>query len=387
MQRQNFDIASWFAGYLAGNLTPEQQQELEKWCAASAEHQALFNKVCCTENIRKLSGMAARYNQQERWRYIEKKINREKRIRWYKWAAVFVVPLAVAWGLLEISGREEVPEPVFSEAGAPGGAKAVLHMADGMAVDLGDSKSFSLQEKDGTQIRKDSACLSYRPDTSSGGPETAVYNRLDIPRGGEYALKLSDGTVVHLNALSSLRFPVAFQGGYREVELTGEAYFQVARDTSRPFIVRTGEAQVRVLGTVFNVSAFPEDRMIKTTLESGSVEIQVADLEPVRLQPCQQAVFVPGDRQIEVREVDVAAETAWKNGMFDIRNWPLVKIMDYLSRWYEIEVFYRDESVKEIKFGCYVNRYSGIQPILELFEQTGKIRAELKGKTVVFSTK
>lgn len=387
MQQQDFDIASWFAGYLAGNLTSEQHKALEEWCATSADNQALFDKVCCGGNIRRLSTMADRYHRQERWWRIEEKINRKKKIRWYKWVAVFVVPLAIAWGLLEIPGREKEPEPVLSEAGAPGGAKAVLHMADGAVVDLADCAGFSLKEKDGTQIRKDSACLSYRRDTLSGEPVAVVYNRLDIPRGGEYALKLSDGTVVYLNALSSLRFPVAFQGECREVELIGEAYFQVAKDTARPFVVRVGEAQVRVLGTAFNVSAYPDDRMVKTTLESGSVEMKVADLEPVRLHPCQQAVFVSGNRRIDVQQVDVAAETAWKNGMFDIRNWPLVKIMDYLARWYEIEVFYRDESVKEIKFGCYVNRYSEIQPILELFEQTGKIRAELKGKTVVFSTK
>ena len=387
MLQQDFDIASWFAGYLAGNLTLEQQKALEEWCAASADHRALFEKVCCHENIRRLNEMAARYHRQKGWRCIEKKINRERRIRWYRWVAVLIFPLAVAWGLLEIPDKEKRQESVFSETGMPGGAKAVLYMADGAVVDLNDSGDFSLQEKDGTQIRKDSACLSYRRDTVSGIPAASVFNRIDIPRGGEYALKLSDGTGVHLNALSSLRFPVTFQGDRREVELTGEAYLQVAKDSARPFIVRVGEAYIRVLGTAFNISAYPDDRIIKTTLESGSVKMGVSDLEPVCLQPCQQAVFIPGNRRIDVQSVNVAAEIAWKNGMFDIRNWPLAKIMDYLARWYEIEVFYQDESVKEIKFGCYVNRYSKIQPILELFEKTGKIRAELKGKTVVFSTK
>ena len=176
-----------------------------------------------------------------------------------------------------------------------------------------------------------------------------------------------------------------FVGNIREVELSGEAYFEVKEDASRPFVIRTGDLRIRVLGTEFNVRAYGGEKMVSTTLVEGRVELSARRGKPVVLHPGEQGGFSREAGDIEVKKVNVASCIAWKNGMFDIRDCELEEIMEYLSRWYDIHVFYRQESLKKIRFGCYITRYSDIRPILELLEKTGKIRAQLNGNTVVFS--
>lgn len=393
MQNQDFDIAKLFAGFLAGSLTEKQQQQLDVWKAAAPENQALFEKVCQGGNIRELHRMASRYRREVAWEKVEKNFYREKPFRlqyWLGWAAVLLLPLCIGYFLLHKSLLQDKEETLTTvSVVTPGSSKAILTMADGSVVNLKEVKSFQLEEKDGTLIAKDSACLSYKTDVQQVGENyEPVYNKVDIPRGGEYSLILSDGTIVYLNAMSSLRYPVNFVGDIREVELTGEAYFQVKKDPAKPFIVKTKDLRVQVLGTEFNVSAYPEDKTVKTTLVEGSVRVNTGlESEPVVLKPSQQAKFCKSSGKMSVKEVDVSMFIAWKNGMFDIRDWHLEDIMTYLARWYDIDVFYQNEELKKMKFGCYITRYSEIQPILELLEKTGKIRASLKGKTIVFTSK
>lgn len=333
--------------------------------------------------------MAGRYHREDAWRKLEKELRAQKGVtlrRWRLWAAVLVLPLCLSYFLLHRMGGE--PEQAETVAvGQPGVPKAVLTLADGSVVELKGDDEFELKELDGTRINKDSAMLAYvqGSDSPVGGAQP-VYNRVDIPRGGEYSLILSDGTVVYLNAMSSLRFPVSFGGDTREVELTGEAWFQVAKDTAHPFIVRTGEIRVQVLGTQFNISSYPEDAAVRTTLVEGSVRVSEGrGHESVVIRPSQQAVFCKSSGVLEVEEVDVSPFIAWKNGKFDFRDWRLEDIMVYLSRWYKIDVFYQREELKDMRFGCHINRYSEIGPILEFLESTGRVKATLKGNTVVLS--
>lgn len=389
MEREDFDIAKLFAGYLAGNLTAEQQSELDGWLEASEDNRRLFERVCRGETVAELNRMAGRYHREDAWRKLEKELRAQKGVtlrRWRLWAAVLVLPLCLSYFLLHRMGGE--PEQAETVAvGQPGVPKAVLTLADGSVVELKGDDEFELKELDGTRINKDSAMLAYVQGSDSPvGSAQPVYNRVDIPRGGEYSLILSDGTVVYLNAMSSLRFPVSFGGDTREVELTGEAWFQVAKDTAHPFIVRTGEIRVQVLGTQFNISSYPEDAAVRTTLVEGSVRVSEGrGHESVVIRPSQQAVFCKSSGVLEVEEVDVSPFIAWKNGKFDFRDWRLEDIMVYLSRWYKIDVFYQREELKDMRFGCHINRYSEIGPILEFLESTGRVKATLKGNTVVLS--
>lgn len=390
MQEQDFEIAGWFAGHLANNLTEEQRCRLEAWLSESEENRRLFSRICTEGRFREWEQMAAAYDKQQGWQKVSAALPaapkyRQQRLWLGRTAAALLIAGVTCLWLFHKGAQPEVLPVRQAIAGQPGSTRAVLTLADGSRVELEETAAFQLQEKDGTCIEKDSAALSYKAATGEKSAAEIVYNKVATPRGGEYALVLSDGTEVFLNAMSELRFPVNFGAETREVELCGEAYFDVRKEEKRPFVIKTGNLRIRVLGTQFNVCAYRTDCVVKTTLVEGCVELASKAGETVVLHPNQQAVFAKQDGAIEVKEVDVAAHIAWKNGMFDIRDCRLEDIMDYLSRWYNVHVFYQKEALKNIRFGCYITRYSEIGQILELLEKTGKIRAQLKGNTVVFS--
>ena len=209
-----------------------------------------------------------------------------------------------------------------------------------------------------------------------------VYNKVEIPRGGEYALVLSDGTKVHLNSMSSLRFPVAFTTGKREVELQGEAYFEVSK-TGQPFIVNANGMQVEVLGTTFNISAYPDEEY-QTTLVNGSVKVSAEKGESLILKPSQQATIALGSNSIQVRTVDTSFYTSWVKGKINFKDQRLEDIMKTLSRWYDMNVVYENEKLKNIRFGCNLNRYEEITPFVKLLEKTEEVHVKIEGNTITF---
>ena len=191
--------------------------------------------------------------------------------------------------------------------------------------------------------------------------EKLVYHELVIPRGGEFSLTLSDGTEVYMNADSKLRFPTKFGKNERVVELEGEAYFQVARNEKSPFIVKSSCMAIKVLGTEFNVSAYSEDSVIQTTLVRGSVEVSSErGGQSVVLHPGEQSVLNRQDYSLSVCTVDVSYAMAWKEGRLRFKEKPLSEVMKVISRWYDVEVVYEDEEVKDYPFGCNFNRHATI---------------------------
>ena len=193
---------------------------------------------------------------------------------------------------------------------------------------------------------------------------------------------LPDGTKVWLNQSSVLKYPRAFEGKERHVYLDGEAYFEVNK-TGHPFIVSTQGMQIEVLGTTFNISAYPGEEY-QATLVSGSVKVDTGEGQSLVLKPSQQASLIPGSGNIQVRTVDTAFYTSWVKGKINFKDQRLEDIMRTLSRWYNIEVDYSDEALKNLRFGCYVNRYEEIAPFLELLEATENIHVKINGKTIIF---
>ena len=180
--------------------------------------------------------------------------------------------------------------------------------------------------------------------------------------------------------MSSVRFPARFAKDVRMVELEGEAYFEVSR-TGQPFMVKTKGMTVEVLGTSFNISAY-EDEDCRTTLVSGSVRVRTEKGEAIVLKPSEQATVTRHGDGIEVRNVDTSFYTSWINGKINFRDQRLEDIMKTLGRWYDMDVIYTDKAAKDMRFGCYVNRYDNITPLVELLEQTGRVSVDVKGKTV-----
>ena len=265
----------------------------------------------------------------------------------------------------------------------PGTSKARLVFDDGQSVDLSEGKTFKT-EIEGTIITNQGNQIAYS-GKKVDKLKTARYNTLEIPRGAEYFIILSDSTKVWLNSESKLRYPVVFAGDERNVELTGEAYFEVAKDKTRPFKVFAENQVAEVTGTEFNLTAYPDDKLIFTTLVEGRVRVFPKD-KPELVQtliPGYQTYCYKESGDISIRQVNVNEYIAWKSGIFSFKDKPLEEMMLTLSRWYDINIVFEDQSKKNIRFTGEVQRYENFEKILTLIEKTYEVKFKLTGNEIV----
>lgn len=387
MINQYFYIARLIAKYLSEEISEEEQVELTRWRNESAGNERLFQEICREENIKRNMQKRQAFSTEAGWVGVQKKIQhhrfRYRLLNVCKYAAIFILPLAIATAVLYKSGNGHDAISQVTEQILPGSKKAVLILDNGETIDLKSTSGVELKEKDGTIIQVDSTTLNYQqtPDRKS---DKLAYNKVNVPRGGEYQLTLSDGSKVQLNSMSSIRFPVQFAKDCRLVELEGEAYFEVSK-TGQPFIVKTKGMNIEVLGTTFNISAYANEEY-QTTLVNGSVRVQTEDGSNRILKPSEQACITPGSNQINVRNVDTAFYTSWIHGKINFKDQRLEDIMKTLARWYDMEVIYENEATKDLRFGCYINRYNEITPLVNLLEQTGRVTITVEGKTIKIFT-
>lgn len=387
MINQHFYIARLIARYLSDEIGEEEQAELTRWRDESPENERLFQEICKEENIKQNMQKRQTFHAEDGWEGVQRKIQRHRFrhriLNMCKYAAIFIFPVAIATVAIYKSGNEPQPLSQVEEQIVPGGKKAVLILDNGEAIDLKSTSGVELKEKDGTVIQVDSTVLNYQ-QAPARTSEKLAYNKVNVPRGGEYQLMLSDGSKVQLNSMSSIRFPVQFAQDCRLVELEGEAYFEVSK-TGQPFIVQTKGMKIEVLGTTFNISAYANEEY-QTTLVSGSVKVQTENGSNRILKPSEQACITPGSNQINVRNVDTAFYTSWIHGKINFKDQRLDDIMKTLARWYDMDVVYENEATKELRFGCYVNRYNEITPLVKLLEQTGRVTVTVEGKTIKIFT-
>lgn len=387
MINQHFYIARLIARYLSDEIEEEEQAELTRWRNESPENERLFREICKEENIKQNMQKRQTFHTEDGWEGVQRKIQRHRFrhriLNICKYAAIFIFPVVIATVAIYKSGNEPQPLSQVAKQIVPGGKKAVLILDNGEATDLKSTSGVELKEKDGTVIQVDSTALNYQ-QAPARTSEKLAYNKVNVPRGGEYQLTLSDGSKVQLNSMSSIRFPVQFAQDCRLVELEGEAYFEVSK-TGQPFIVQTKGMKIEVLGTTFNISAYANEEY-QTTLVSGSVKVQTENGSNRILKPSEQACITPGSNQINVRNVDTAFYTSWIHGKINFKDQRLDDIMKTLARWYDMDVVYENEATKELRFGCYVNRYNEITPLVKLLEQTGRVTVTVEGKTIKIFT-
>lgn len=262
---------------------------------------------------------------------------------------------------------------------APGGDKAVLTLADGSTIILDSAGNGILANQSGTKvIKKEDGQLLY----SNGEDEATemAYNLLTTPRGGKYKITLPDGSKVWLNAASSLKYPIAFTGKERKVEITGEAYFEIAKDVSKPFKVNFNSMEVEVLGTHFNIKAYTDEEIIKTTLLEGKVKVTNGN-EVKQLVPGQQAQVKSLSNIKIVNDVDLEETVAWKDGNFQFENTSLQDVMRQLSRWYDVEITYRGTIHKN--FIGSISRDVKLSQVLSMLQQTSKLKFMIEGKNII----
>ena len=254
----------------------------------------------------------------------------------------------------------------------PGSTKAVLLLSDGSSVDLTNGNTENIDEYNGTKISKSNNKLLYTQSEPKDGELIEKYNTIKVPRGGEYQLVLSDGTKVWLNSETELYYPVQFIRNTREIKLSGEAYFEVAKNTGKPFIVSFEDEKIEVLGTSFNVKCYADEINYQTTLVEGKVKYQNPSNELI-LSPNKQVEFNKQTKNLELKQVNSYDYIAWINGRFIFTNQRLETIFTSLSRWYNVEIIYQNENVKDIRFTGKLKRYDRIEQILEILEATKKI--------------
>lgn len=251
----------------------------------------------------------------------------------------------------------------------PGQEKTILRLDDGSSFDLKGSKS-GIKIVNGTAVYLDGSPISIK-DLQS---RSMV---VEVPKGAQYQVNLPDGSKVWLNAASTLKYPMQFEAGKREVALTGEAYFEVSKNPHRPFIVKSREQEVKVLGTIFNINSYSDREFVETTLLEGSVNVN-------------RHLLVPGQRSLisnvseRILPANIEAATAWTRGYFLFDNEPLVNILETLSRWYNVEFEYENSAVKKLTFWGTIDRNQPLRKTLEFLESTGQIKfAYDKGKITV----
>ncbi|SDJ10741.1 FecR family protein [Pedobacter sp. ok626] len=301
--------------------------------------------------------------------------------------------LCTSAGLYFYVGNQKLNNNQLAGDIAPGSNKALLTLADGSKIVLDEALKGNLTSQNGVRIIKaDDGQLVYTINENAQSQKLnnvagkILTNTISTPRGGQYQVNLPDGTRVWLNAASLIKFPVSFFNlKERRVELQGEAYFEVEKDATKPFLVITDRQEVQVLGTHFNISSYKDELDTKTTLLEGSVKVRLLNTKRV-----SQKVLKPGDQsqiratsaQINVVTVDPQSEIAWKNGRFFFENEPIEDIMKQIKRWYDVDVEYEDNMAGKTIWGS-VTRYGNVSKVLSVLESTGGVHFKIEGRRII----
>lgn len=305
-----------------------------------------------------------------------------RRIKWYRLAAaVMTAAILSGAGFYFMTKHKTDLKPLAvakTDVAAPAVSNAVLTLANGKTIDLDSVENGSLCMQGNTAVVKlGDGAIAYRANRTG---ENMEYNTLTVPRGSRIAhIMLADGTAVWLNAGSSLKYPVAFAGKERRVSVTGETYFEVAHNVNTPFIVSKGDQTIQVLGTHFNVNAYEDETDMKVTLLEGAVAV-ASPSGRVVLEPGQLA-SIHRDERIDVADnVNVEAAIAWKNGVFQFFGADIKSVMRELSRWYGLELEFKDE-IHE-KFHVEISRNTNVSDVFRILETTGAVHFRVEGNKV-----
>ena len=371
-----------FANRLLTRREELNDEEVTAWLKEK-NHVELLDEIAAIRQ--KLSGQSYGENGEEEFLHLEKSIydqkSRRMTLRWSIAASIILlVGLFVGRTINEVRDMHE-EQVLVKNVMQPGTSKAILMMADGKEVVLEQGQNLNILLNERVRVATSNRGIVY--EEHGKGVVTEEYNKLTTPIGGEYSLVLSDGTKVFLNADSELKYPVEFSDGKRIVDLKGEAYFEVHKDSLRPFVVRVNGAEVTVLGTSFNVNTYGDDGQIYTTLVNGAVRVSsVKNGQAEVLKPGMQSVMDVQSGQLTVREVDVEPYVAWREGRFVFRAMTLDLIMRQLQRWYDFEVFYQNPELKDYEFRGVIKRDMDLDKVLSVIKVTTNVDFEVKGKVI-----
>lgn len=372
--------------YFNETCTAEEKKELAKWIGAQDDNDLKEVVAQVWERYQPVTTMPDEVSERIQASLFEKERPRVRSMRSWRWMAAAGILLLVACTAFFWQNGQEAPQMAqhdrFKNEVPAGGNKAMLTLGDGTVIELDSAANGVLTTQGRVRVVKlANGQLSYELEGSAEG--VVLYNTMRTPRGGEYRLTLPDGTTVWLNAASSITYPTAFTGAVRDVKISGEAYFEVAKDAERPFIVEAGTMKVEVLGTHFNINAYAGEPVIKTTLLEGAVKVRSDGREDM-LQPGQQARLGRDGGMKVVDDVDLDEVIAWKNGYFLFVDADMPAVMRQLENWYDVTVSYEEGFVPRRSFGGGIQRSLPLSKVLTILEENNvKFRVEGKSITVL----
>ncbi|WP_285822794.1 FecR family protein [Duncaniella freteri] len=377
--------------YMIGKCTSGELEELRRWAEGSPERQALLHRLADEDYITRQLARRELVRIERPMEDMSRRISASRRRLWSRFVSVAAV-VAVVIGI--------------------GAACHIYNVGDGISLSTGNAPM--AEADDSVKVRRldeilpgsvrarltstsGSAVTLRAQDTSQVGNRILLSHNcpvdrvpelcLDVPRGGEFKVVLEDSTEVWLNSESTLRYPEVFSPGERRVQVTGEAYFVVKHDVSRPFYVETPEQTIRVYGTSFNVRAYADDPIVYTTLEEGSISLTRRDFHSgeVMLSPGHQAMLDRNNPKVEMKVVDPSVITGWRNGRFVFEEQPLASIMRDLSRWYDITYEFAETELENIVFMGSIPRYADFATAISIIEKSGGLKFITHGDKVLIT--
>lgn len=365
---------------IEGNASPQEEALFRQWLGEDPSHERYFQQL------------QAQYNQEPRelspeeigtaWLHYKKQLPRTgiSIKRWQKISAAAAVLLLFGLSLtLFFNPKHTLPSASLHPI-LPGQKKAILELPGGQIYKLGQQQHI-LQEEGGHRIIADSMTINYLLATSP--TEKSELHKLYVPRGGEFRLELEDGTKVWVNSDTELHYPVPFPASSREIHLKGEAYFEVEPDSTRPFIVHSGEQEITVLGTSFGVTGYPSESTISTTLVEGSVRVNYKNDKQIWiLNPGTHIAYDRTTQEISQTKGDIEQYISWVEGKYIFNIQRLEDMLTTLARWYDFEVTYIQPEVKEILFTGELRRFDDFRHILKIIERSGDARFNIEGSHI-----
>jgi len=381
-----FEKAELLYRYLRDELRGEERIMVEEWLAADENNQKLADQFKDQLALEKEMVLFSSNDKDKAWESISARTERgagmvlfRKRKKVLLSAAVVALLCLVGGWLIWQAPVNRKQDAIVQAKNTPvNSGKTRLTLANGSVIELDEKGDGALYEDSSTKLLKKDGELQYLSKDDGKGA-LAGYNMIHTPVGRQYRIVLPDKSKVWLNATSSLRYPTAFNDSVREVELIGEAYFEVAKNKSMPFIVKAGETKVEVLGTHFNVMAYPDEKTTRTTLLEGSVIVSDHKGKQ-KMKPGQEAITGNGPR---LAEADLQAAVAWKQGFFHFDNAGIEIVMRQLMRWYDVEVVYENGVVPGIHFSGIISRNSPVEQVITMINTSGNLHMEIEGRKVL----
>ena len=381
------ETEDWLIAFLSGELDEREEENVRVWLEASPENRNAYESLMKDYLRIRWVQENVQIREEQAKKIIFSSLKKKRNLTpYYGVAASIAVLLIVTLFFFIREDKQIVSEKLVTSEIKPIQSKAILVLSTGEQIQLTKSTQ-KIQEQDGSVLKIDSVMGVQYDSLSTKRAEKPIYNKIVVPRGGEYFVTLCEGTKVWLDADSELEYPVFFSGDFREVKLKGNAYFCVTKKNDKPFVVRAGEFSLKVYGTEFNVNAY-DLQNIETVLVNGSIGFKANESTPERMmEPNELAVSDSRTGLSEIHQVDIYPYIAWKNQNIVFVNERLESIMEKMARWYDVTVFFQDESLKDLRFDCNMRRYTDIRDLFFFLEKTSNARFALNGRTVVISKK